>query len=497
MEADAGPSRRTVLLHGAVYTASRIANQAAAFLLLPVYAHYLGGEGMGVVEVMTVARSFLYFLFMQGLDAAWFRLRFDFEDAESRRRFESSVVWYLLASSSVGIALLWALGDRVGAVLTPGVAFVPLGLWSAVTAMALAFILLLERRLQAERRPWAFASFTLARTLGTTAVVIVFVVGLHRGAEGKVVGEALAVAVAAVFALMVIRPRLVVSGPDVRRALAYGWPLVPHGFAGLANDLIDRFFLNALLGLGAVGVYSIGYRVAGLGMMVVVAVNQAFAPVFIETLRSAERADAEGRSADAASLRNRIASVGFLTLLAGCALAQAVTATAREVLLVATTPEFSESWRVVAPVSLGVVAWSWYATLSQSVAYRPSTVRLLPIITVAAAVTNVAANYFLIPRMGMMGAAWATLLSNGTMGALGWKFGMRSLPLPYAFPRWIGVTVWTAVSLAVFWALDAWLEGVAVRLAAKTAWLAASLGVTLVLSGMRPAALLELWKRRK
>src|SRR5262245_37428040 len=126
MGTEAKLSSRTLLFHGAVYTASRVLNQGAGFLLLPLYAHLLGSLGVGVIEVMTVARAFLGILFGQGLDAAWFRLRFQFEQDADRRRFESTVFWYLVLSSAVGLVVLWALADHVGPVLTPGVPFVPL-----------------------------------------------------------------------------------------------------------------------------------------------------------------------------------------------------------------------------------------------------------------------------------------------------------------------------------------------------------------------------------
>lgn len=496
MASEAKLSSQKLLLHGAVYTASRVLNQGAAFLLLPLYAHLLGSFGVGVIEVMSVARAFLGILLCQGLDTAWFRLRFQLDGDDERRAFESTVFWYLLASCTAGVLALWAFGDRLGPVLTPGVPFVPLGVLSAVTAVGLIFTSLVERNLQAEQRPFAFAVFGLVRTLVTTAAVVVFVAALRRGADGKIEAEALAAILAALFSVYMLRPALVWSRARLREALAYGLPLVPHNLAWFANNLLDRFLLNGLLGLQAVGVYSMGYRLASIGMMVGMAVNQAFAPVFIEGVKSLERAEAARDSATAEAVRKRVASMGFLTVIVACILAQSVTAAGREVLLVATTREFSNSWRVLAPVGGGVVAWGWYATLAQSIAYRPDTVRRLPIITIAAAGANAVANLVLIPRFGIDGAAWATLLSNTLMAVLTVVLGTRILPLPYDFRRWIAVSAWTAASLGVLWGLDASLDDVLVRAAVKTAWLAFAVAVTLFLSGTRVRTLLDLWKRR-
>lgn len=492
--AQAGPTRRTVLLQGGVYTASRVLNGGVVFLLMPLYAHYLGSAGVGVVEVMNVARSFLTVLLTQGLDSAWFRLRFDY-GGERLRRFESTLVWYILASSLSGIAALFALGPVIGPVLTPGVPFVPLGMWTALAAAATTFGTLLERRYQSEQRPSAFAVWSLARTLLGLLGILGFVVLLGRGAAGKIEGEALASALGAAVALWILRPAPLVSQEDLRHALAYGLPLVPHAFAALVNDLADRFFLNAHGGLRAVGVYSMGYRLAGVGMLVTVAVNQALAPAFIEVVRKAEAADAAGDERGAARYRTHVASLGFVGVLVACLVAEAVTAGTRELLLFTTTPEFSDSWEVVAPVSAGVIFWSWYATLSRSIAYRAETVKRLPLITIAAALVNVAANAALVPRFGIMGAAWATAGSNAVMAIGGYAVGTRVMELPYAFRRWSLVTGLSLAGLAVSFAFDALVADTKLRIAGKTTCVALSWFATVALSGIPFASIRSALRR--
>lgn len=492
MGAETQPSRRTVLLHGGVYTASRFLNQGVTFLLLPLYAHLLGSQGVGVVEVMNVLRSFLFVLFAQGLDATWFRFRFAKGKAELRR-FESTIIWYLLFASFIGVTALWLSGDRLGRVLTPGVPFFPLGVFSAVTASALIFSSLVERRLQAEQRPVAFAVFSLARTAGTLLAILWFVALWRRGAAGKVEAEALAAVVAAVVSIAILSPGLRFDSRELRAGLRYGWPLVPHAMAAFLNDLLDRFVVNAMLGLEAVGVYSMGYRVAGVGMMVMVALNQAFSPIFIQSVERAEREDSEGRRESGDMIRRHIASLGFFNVLFACAVAMGISTVAREVLVLATTSEFRDSWRVVAPVSAGVVAWGWYCTLSQSVTYRTATVHRLPLITISAALANLTANFVLVPVFGIAGAAWATLLSNVVMAGGTLYVGMRSLPIPYAFGRWAAASLWTAVSLFVIWHIDARVGDFGTRVGVKAAWLLTSLGILLPLSGVRPGSVKDLF----
>ena len=82
-----------------------------------------------------------------------------------------------------------------------------------------------------------------------------------------------------------------------------------------------------------------------------------------------------------------------------------------------------------------------------------------------------AANFALIPRFGMLGAAWATVLAYAVMAGLGFCISQRLYPIPfetgrlaglgalaglgYAAGRWAPAALWPAVAfkaavLAVF-----------------------------------------------
>jgi O-antigen/teichoic acid export membrane protein len=61
--------------------------------------------------------------------------------------------------------------------------------------------------------------------------------------------------------------------------------------------------------------------------------------------------------------------------------------------------------------------------------------RYYPMITAAAAATNVGFNFLLIPRFGIMGAAWATVASYAVMAALGFFLSRRLYPVPFETRR--------------------------------------------------------------
>jgi O-antigen/teichoic acid export membrane protein len=216
----ASSSAVRLFFHGGIYTLSRLANVALGVVLLPLYARHLGTDGFGTISLMATVGGFLGLVIIQGLPGAWFRLRFDEADEAGIRKFETTIVWYLIASGLGIVGLVTLLGTPLSRWVTPGIPYLPLGLLTASAAFANVFPALYERKLQVEERPVAFGIFNLGRTLLQAALVVVFVVALDRGARGAIEATTLAAGINMIGSLIMIHPgswRLV-SKPRLARS---------------------------------------------------------------------------------------------------------------------------------------------------------------------------------------------------------------------------------------------------------------------------------------
>jgi O-antigen/teichoic acid export membrane protein len=467
---ESSPLRR-LISHSGVYTLSRVAGQVAAFLLVPLYTHALGSEGLGVIEVSNAARSVLTIVLLQGMHSSMLRLRYEINDAGEQRKLETTITWYLALSSLAMCTAAALLGEPLWSVLAEGVPFYPFGLLTVGISGCAAMAALLDRKLQAEQRSQALALVTLARTVGTLGTIAVFVAPLGRGAAGKLEGELLAGLASAIAAWIMIAPGPLreVSNAYAKKALAWGWPLVPHGLAGLINEAIDRVMINAMLGLSAAGVYALGYRVASVTMVLMMAINQALMPLFVETMKKREL---EHDLARRRALDDELSKLGVVVLTLGALCVQGVTAIGPLVIRILGTEEFAQSWHVLAPVGGGALAWTCYGTWSQSVTYRKQGVRILPWLTAITAAVNVGLNWLLLPRFGIQGAAWATLASNSVLALLALVVGQRIAPVPYRWGRWIAIIALSAVGLGLLTMIEREVASMLLRYALKLGWLA-------------------------
>jgi O-antigen/teichoic acid export membrane protein len=469
-------TRANVLFrHGGLYAASSLAAAALSFLVLPVYVAWLGPEGLGQVEVLQVGVTALMLLLAQGLPAAWFRQRLEHQ-GPARRQFESVVIAYLSCVLLAVLAASMLFGPGLARWLTPQVPFYPLWLLSIALAGLNVLADVYASGLQAESRSGAYALFVVGRRVVSIALALFLIVQARWGVLGKVAGETLTALGFALSVLVWLRPPLPAasSRPLLTAALAYGWPLLPHSLAMMTIAVFDRFVLSHALGLQAVGVYALGYRIASVLEAVNGGFGNAYRALFMSSAAEVERG---------AQPRQRVAAVlaGLeLKLLAAVSFcAQGLSCATRDLLELARVDMwvFASTWRVAYVVCWGLIAHAAYALLATPLLYAQRATSRMSWISGTAALLNVALCVVLVPRLGLLAAAWATAASHVCLALGAWLAGRRIWPLPRSVVRWAALFLWHTLLICSAYQLDASVETWPVRIAAKLGLLLLSAGV--------------------
>ncbi len=245
--------------------------------------------------------------------------------------------------------------------------------------------------------------------------------------------------------------------------------------------------LQAYVPLAAVGVYSIGAMLGSAVFEVVAsAVNSAILPFFYGT--AAERSEAESKRVFARVAAWDAALIGFLAL--------GTTLFAREAILLLTTREY-----LAADAIVPLVAW---ASAFQALAHVPSRgiylarrTAVLPLVFVIPAAVNVVLNILLIPRLGILGAAWAMLAAYPLLFVLTVIAGQRAYRIPYDWRR-MALALGAALALSLAKpAVES--DGLAISIALKALLLAAYPAVLLACGFVLPderAAAQRAWRHR-
>ena len=435
---------RALLRGSLLYTVGNMLPRLGAFLLLPVYTAAMAPAEFGVFSLMLSLSGLLAIVYRLGLDGALLRLHFD---VTSRRR---PALYLTLATVTFGAVVLFSvlfglIGAPIFDVVFPGVGFLPYGLLALAITATMAFQYVPSALFRATERPGRFLVFALG-AFGTGVIVtVLFLLIVPLGAVGGLLGQ-LGTGIAVVLVTLAILVRLRRPAFDrglAREGLAYGLPLVPHGMAAWVLSLSDRWLIGLLIGVpalgaqAAVGIYSFGYVIAQVVSLVAMSFNSAWVPFFF--------ARGEGPRGPRILTEMTTLSIAGLGLLA-----IGIAALAPEATQLLAVSRWGEEARVAADV-MQLVAVAFLAHglyfMVVSVVFLQRRTGGLPLITLAAGAVNVGANLLLIPRLGIMGAAWSTLAGYVVLAAVTWWYARASYALQLDLVR-LG-TLFGAVAVLV------------------------------------------------
>jgi O-antigen/teichoic acid export membrane protein len=422
--AGVGSALRKLLGASAIYGLGSVLVRGVGFLLLPLYTRYLTPAEYGIVSLTVTVTTVLTMLYPLGLRGAVSRTYYE-SGTDEQRKERVGTLWIAMLLSAAGMALLL---DRVGpslvAVVLPEVPFHPylrLAVWTAFLGVLGITPLVL---LQAQERPLTYVAVTMWMALTTTAVTVWLVIRFGN-AEAYLRGTLIGGALAAIpYILLTIRQvRLVFRVGVLLPALAFSLPLVPHALAGWALEMSDRAILTRLVPLPEVGVYALGYQLgAALGLLAT-AFNAAWVPFLFGTLKQ------EGQAA-----HPKLARLVTYYAMALCFIGLGWSLLVKHAIVFIAGPEFREAYRITWWVVAGTICSGLYLIPTNLLFWSRRT-GVIPLLTLTAGAANVGLNLWLVPRYGIIAAAWSTLIAYALLLLLTWRSAERQHVFPYEYRR--------------------------------------------------------------
>jgi O-antigen/teichoic acid export membrane protein len=417
-----------------IYGMGDVATSVVSLLLLPIFTKFLTPADYGVITMLLTIEAAAKVLFRWGVDTAFMRLYYDCGDRHARQRLASTIFFFLLTLNGTLVAagIAWAgwlsellFNDRSHALL--------IRLTLANTFVA-GFFFIPFQVLRIGERSGQFVALSFLRSAGTIVARLALVIGARMGILGIVTAD---LAVTAILATTLVRwfaplLRPVFSRAVLREALGFGLPRVPHSVAQQIIGFADRYFLNAYGTLRDVGLFSIGASFGLALKFFLSAFESAWTPFFLGLMR--ER--------DAQRVYSTISTYVLALLVL---LVAGVCATAPAVVRLFTTAQFHSAAAVTPWIALGVMFQGIYLLGSIGLVITKRT-KVYPLSTGAAATVSVVANMLLIPRYGIMGAAWANTIAYATLatGTVGVSWYVYRIP--YEWGRLLRIAAAGAVS---------------------------------------------------
>lgn len=429
---------RGLARNSALYTIGNIAPKIGAFLLLPIYVRFLSQADYGSVALLTSFAGILGIVYHLGVDGALMRMHFDASGRDRARLYLTLTVFTLVIATVMTVLLAITIGPTFEAWFA-GTPFFPLGILALLIAFSGAMQFVPSVLFRASGQAGRFLALNLGAFVFSSVASVILVAFLGFGASGVLLGQLVANVAVLGITVAVVAP-LATAGLDgsaLRSALRLGLPLLPHGLSAWALRLADRWLLALLLGIPAlearaeIGVYAVGYQLGYVVTIIVTSFNAAWSPYFF---RIGDRPEAPRVYAE------------MTTLVAGgmLILAVSISALAPEIVALVARPGYEDAANVLPVIAFASVLQGGY-TMFVTVIFFAKRTGPLAFITFGSAALNIGLNVVLIPTMGIMGAAWATVGAYAFFSGATYLFARSMYPMQIA---WLPISALTIIGIA-------------------------------------------------
>jgi O-antigen/teichoic acid export membrane protein len=436
----------------AIYGLGDVAIQIVNFALLRVFVEYLSKEDYGILALLGSVEAVTKLFFRWGVDGSFMRFWYDCHDTPARQRLASTLFFFLVGTN--GLLLVASVAASPWLSTWLGAPDYTLALQLVLlNTFAIGFTFIPFHVLRIEQRAREFSWLAFARSAATLVLRLALVVGFGYGVMGVVVADLVVTFVLLTVMVRWFAPliRPVFSTAILRESLAFGLPRVPHGFAQQVIAVGDKIILTFFVSLQEIGLYAMGVSVGLIQKVFLAAFEYAWAPFYYATVREpgAER------------VFSTVTTYGVALL---ALMTAGLSAIAADLLEVVTGGQYTAAAGVVAWTSLGVFFQGVYLMTSIGLNITRKT-RYYPVTTAIAAAANVGLNLVLIPRYGIMGAAYANGIAYAAQAAIAYRFSQRFYPVTYETGRLARVVGAAVVAYAAGRAIPAMdpVPGVLIR----------------------------------
>ena len=440
-----GSSMRADIFHlgrqSAAYVIGHLATRAVSFLLLPLYTNVLAPGDLGILSLAFAFSGFGMIVYNMGLDSALMRYYVG-ESPNRQREVLTSVYLTLLMIGLALTVLLFGFRRQLAAAI--------LGSYNADWIAILAAIMFLDtlwtipmHLYRAHGRPAPYVSLSLLNVSITMGLNILLVAHYGMGVEGALLSNLAASGVLFMFtfpgALRRMWP-LRFSPAILRSLLAFGLPLMVAGLFTMTIELADRYLLRWLTDIETVGLYSTGYKLGLLMLILVMGFNMGWQPFFLK-----RGIEAGAQPVFARITTYMVVAMGTLLLAIGAWIDDLVRLPLGSITLVGS--EYWSATGIVPVVMLGYLLFGLYVLQLPGIHLTART-RWVMLFRGSGALTNIICNLLLIPIWGAMGAALATCITFAVMALITFLITRRFYPVAYEWGRLVRIFSLLALGIA-------------------------------------------------
>lgn len=408
-----------VIKTSSIYLGSSMLNKMIPFLLLPIMTSYLSPEEYGVLSIYVILISF-YGAFVGMAIQTNISKNFFKVSKEELSLIIGNILIILFSTFTLSLIFTYCLTlylDTIFSIPTYWLLAIP---FISVMMMINEINTTILRN---EQRAYMFGIFEISNTFIKMSLTIVFLVVFSLGWYSQVLGIFIGSVIFFLVGIFYMRERgyisMALNKEKIKAILSISFPLVPHVIGGIVIAMSDRLFIEQMVGIEAVGIYSVGYMFGMVVLLFTDAFIKAWSPWFYKAIVSPTE-----------EKKIKIVKYSYIYIVSVFVLAILISYVGEWILPYVVDEKFYHAKEYIMWISLGYAVHGVYKIFFPYLVHINKTT-FLAFSTLLAAVINVILNYFFIQYYGAIGAAYATIVSFLVSVILVFLYQKNHLDMPW------------------------------------------------------------------
>jgi len=381
---------------------ARIVGVLKSLIMLPILTKTLGAEFYGIWAQILVTISLLMPLALLQLEFAMTRFLTAEEDKNKVSKGISSIFVTVMLTASLISFLIFILAEPFAMAVFGGAGATYFVKISAFLILLTTLDQIILQYFISFRQMKRYSCFAILQTIGE-ALLIGYLVLSGYGLFGAIISLLLVKVFILIIGLLLVKSEIKITTPSlsvIKHYLSFSLPLIPFQLSWWLVNSGDRYVIGYFLGASQVGIYSASYSMGYLISFLYAPIGPVLFPAITKLY--------ENNNIHEVKIHLKYALKFFLVLAIPSSFG--LTILSKSLLTILTTSEFAEVYLIVPIVAFGTLLYCMGNLFSDILLLFKMT-KIISLVFGSSALVNLVMNIFLVPLMGIIGAAISTLVT--------------------------------------------------------------------------------------
>jgi O-antigen/teichoic acid export membrane protein len=419
-----------------IYGIGRVAIVALGFLVLPFLTNNLSTSEYGVVDLFVLCVTLLNITVALEISQAVSRFLGEKKDKQMQVLYSSTALFFSVFMYTLASMLIYIFHGKIAELLFHSDENAHLVLFVIPWFMLHGLNYFITNQLRWENRSRVYIIIKTVNAALFLLAIILLIQQQKMGVEGVLYSYIISLGVTAIIGFWLLiksgSVKFIFCTEQLRQMLKFSSPLVFSSAAVFAQNYIDRFMINGVLGLESVGLYGFAFKVASSLTLISMSFQLSLTPLIYQSHKE------EGAPLQIARSLNLYLFLMFAATIGLCMFLP-------EMFYLFIGTSFYASAYIIPLLCFSVILAS--LCIFTPGVFVTNKTGWFAFVNIIGMVINILLNLIFIKYFGINGAAFASVMSLIIVTFIGFYISHKHYPIPYAYGRIGAATAITVTSL--------------------------------------------------